>query len=185
MAIVGKPAAGSAGVHQVVISTTDSTGKRITDTLTLSVSANRPPVTTALPTQLREIGKPVFIQLPEFADIEGDNVTVSVKGLPAGLRFNRNTHQIQGTPIASAKGDFNIEVLVRDSRGNRVSERFTLSLLDKDTLAATQAAQATAHQLELQLSQPARDAIAPITLAATQADTVTAQPAADQWGQVH
>uniref|UniRef100_A0A486XUR7 Uncharacterized protein n=1 Tax=Rheinheimera sp. BAL341 TaxID=1708203 RepID=A0A486XUR7_9GAMM len=114
-------------------------------------------MTTALPTQLREIGKPVFIQLPEFADIEGDNVRVSVKGLPAGLRFNRNTNQIQGTPAADAKGDFAIEVQARDNRGNRVSERFTLSLLDKDTLAAEQAAQATAWQVALQstaLTQP-------------------------------
>lgn len=73
-------------------------------------------------------GQAYSIALPAdlFRDPEGDNLTWSVAGLPAGLSFNRDTYVISGT--TTVMGEHSVVISVRDASGGSVSLQLTLDV---------------------------------------------------------
>ncbi|NVK32693.1 MAG: putative Ig domain-containing protein, partial [Gammaproteobacteria bacterium] len=86
-----------------------------------------------------------FVDLPlpqgMFFDVDSQNLTVAVTGLPAGLAYNASTQAIEGA--ATEAGDFTVSVTVSDSDGNSETQSFTLSIQARDAVNLTEGSMAT------------------------------------------
>lgn len=77
-------------------------------------------------------GQAYSIALPAdlFRDPEGDSLTWSVTGLPAGLSFNPTTHVISGS--TTVMGEHYVVISVRDASGGSVSLQLTLDVSNSE-----------------------------------------------------
>ena len=109
--ISGSPT--TAGSYGVTISVSDgrvSTSQSFSWTIN-AVSQNAPPVLTSPGNQTATVGQATALQL-QANDPNGDALTFSASGLPAGLQINSSTGRIAGTPTAS--GTSSVTVTVSD-----------------------------------------------------------------------
>ena len=84
---------------------------------------NGAPVLAAIGDQANNIDEPLSLIL-SASDPEGDSVSFSAEGLPAGL--NLSGSQITGTPTSA--GQFNTTVIVSDGNGGSDSETFAWTI---------------------------------------------------------
>lgn len=89
--------------------------------LSVAVPLNNPPVLTNPGNQSTVVGQPASLQIAAF-DPDGNTITFSATGLPAGLAIDPNSGLISGTPTAF--GTNTVVVSVSDQRVS-VSTTFT------------------------------------------------------------
>jgi hypothetical protein len=89
--------------------------------LSVAVPVNNPPVITNPGNQSTIVGQPASLQIAAF-DPDGNTITFSATGLPAGLTIDPNSGLISGTP--TAVGTSTVVVSVTDQRVS-VSTTFT------------------------------------------------------------
>ncbi|WPO97712.1 Ig-like domain-containing protein [Pseudomonas sp. HR96] len=128
------PAANFHGVDSFTYQVRDADGGIATAVVTLNV--NDAPTTTPIGTQAANDSAAVSIDAAShFSDTNGDSLTYSVNGLPAGLSFNTATGLISGTLGSSAStgganhdGVYAITVTASDGNGGTVSQTFNLDV---------------------------------------------------------
>ena len=105
--------AASAGVHEVVATVTD--GVFSTDTaFTWTVRhVNRPPILDQPSPPPAEATRPVTLQITG-RDPDGDTLTFSAAGLPAGLSIDPASGLISGTPGANTVGLHSVTITLSD-----------------------------------------------------------------------
>ncbi|MES1927174.1 Ig-like domain-containing protein [Salinisphaera sp. T31B1] len=116
----------------VIYQVSDGQGGTATATLTVTVTGGNdaPVVTGPMPDQTARDGDTVSIAAGNaFSDAEGDDLSYSADGLPAGLSIDPDTGLITGMlgPDASANGPFEITVTADDGNGGTVSDTFILN----------------------------------------------------------
>jgi hypothetical protein len=97
----------------------------VVDDVTLDVSGGTTspnPVVTNPGGQSATVGQSVSLQI-QATDPQGDALTYSATGLPAGLAINASTGLITGTPTTA--GSSSVTVTARDPGGNTGSATFT------------------------------------------------------------
>jgi hypothetical protein len=87
---------------------------------------NVAPELTAPAAQSGTVGTPVSLQLVA-SDSNGDTLSYSASGLPAGLTIGTTTGRITGTPTTVSSGS--VTVTVSDGRGGSDSESFNWTVL--------------------------------------------------------
>ncbi|WP_213879329.1 Ig-like domain-containing protein [Pseudomonas sp. dw_358] len=131
------PGAGYSGVDTFTYQVRDADGGIATAVVTLNVGlANAAPVDTPIGTRAASDGAPVSINAAtHFSDPDGDRLTYSATGLPAGVTIDANTGVITGTLGSSASaggpnanGVYAITVTAADGRGGVLSQTFALDI---------------------------------------------------------
>ncbi len=109
------PGYAQAGTHQVTFSVSDGNA---TDSETIAINigdVNRPP--TVAPIGQRSIAEnqPLSIVV-EATDPDGDAITVSASGLPAGAVFEPTTHRLNWQPTFDQSGEYHVTFRVSDGK---------------------------------------------------------------------
>jgi hypothetical protein len=119
------------GVSTVTVTATDPGGLFVSTTFTITINpvpaTNQPPVVAnMIPNQVGTVGQAFSYTIPSntFSDPNGDALTLSVSGLPAGLGFANGV--ISGTP--SVSGVSTVTVTATDPGGLFVSTTFTITI---------------------------------------------------------
>jgi hypothetical protein len=86
----------------------------------------RPPVLTNPGDQSGTVGTALSLQITA-TDADGDTLTYSASGLPAGLSINSSSGRITGTPTAA--GTANVTLTVSDGLGGSDTESFTWTIV--------------------------------------------------------
>ena len=122
------------GVYTISVTADDGNGGTITDTFELTVTNPAPVVDTATGPQVGVDGEAVSIT-PDFVDPDGDTLTYSAAGLPAGLSIDPATGEITGTLDADASvsgptldGIYPITITAIDGEGGSVTDTFDLTV---------------------------------------------------------
>ncbi|WP_139650866.1 family 20 glycosylhydrolase [Tessaracoccus massiliensis] len=118
------------GEHTATITVT---GKGATKTAQLPITvaaANEAPTLATLGNAVFQAGAAVSIQVVA-TDPDGDALTYSADGLPAGLAIDGATGLISGT--TDAVGDHTVTVTVDDGNGGTATRSFTLTVTTKPT----------------------------------------------------
>ncbi len=110
----------------------------------LEPPANRPPLITTPASQSSTQGQSVSLAV-QASDPDGDALTFSATGLPAGLAIGAGNGVINGTP--TTPGTSNVTVTVQDNRGGSASASFDWTVLSApaqiDPVAAPPVVQGT------------------------------------------
>ena len=101
----------------------DAASRTFTWATTAPIPANQPPVLAAIAAQSTVRGTAVSLAL-SASDADGDVLTWSATGLPAGLAIHPNTGLISGTVSATANDSYNASVSVSDGKDS-ASRTFT------------------------------------------------------------
>ena len=88
----------------------------------IEASTNQAPSITNPGNQSNAVGSAISQQI-SATDPDGDSLTFSATGLPAGLSINSSTGRIQGT--VSTAGNYNVTVTANDGNGGTDSASFT------------------------------------------------------------
>jgi len=114
------------GAWPITITATDPSGASASATFTVTTPNSGPVLNAALPARETWRNTGFWIQLPAntFSDPNGDALTWSASGLPAGLTFDATTRVITG--YATTLGTYNVTVSVSDGRGGSTSTSFAI-----------------------------------------------------------
>ncbi len=127
----------SPGEYSLTITVTDDLGAHGDVTLGLSAADNNAPQYSGQDFGLDRAtyGAPYEMVLPDglFTDADGDELTVTVSGLPAGLTYDAATRTISGTPTA---GDASVTISVSDGYGGTADHAFALEVATPPSLTA-------------------------------------------------
>jgi hypothetical protein len=122
------PTSAQAGSNAVTARAGDGRGGFATQSFTvIAATVNRPPTITNPGSRTSEAGVPLTLAIVA-SDADGDSLTYSAVGLPAGLVINATTGVISGTPTAVATN--NVTVTVRDAVAQAST---TFSWITRDT----------------------------------------------------
>ena len=113
------------GAYTIRVIATDASRLSATDTFQAVVTANAPAVTDPTANQAWTAWQTIALPLAAdtFTDPQGEKLTLSVAGLPAGVTFNASTGTFSGhAPVAA--GTFTIKVTATDTSRLSVSETF-------------------------------------------------------------
>ncbi|WP_167285124.1 putative Ig domain-containing protein [Marilutibacter alkalisoli] len=92
-----------------------------------TLAVNAAPVAPSLPNKSIKSGLAWSYDFPAFTDANGDTLTYTVTGLPAGLSHPGGTsRRISGTPTAS--GTFTVKITADDGNGGKTIKSFTLTV---------------------------------------------------------
>ncbi len=125
------PAPNFNGVATVTYTVSDGNGGIATATLTINVApVNDAPTSLPIPNQANVDGAFYSANAaPFFSDLDGDTLTFSATGLPAGLAIDPATGIVSGTIDANASqingGVYSITVTATDAGGATTSQTFT------------------------------------------------------------
>jgi hypothetical protein len=117
----------------ITVVANDGTTPQVTRTLTVPVITNQPPVATSNPVSLADgrVGAGYSTVLPDnlFTDPDvGDSLTLSVSGLPAGMRFDAATRTISGVPDYNVVGTWTLTLTATDRQGEKATRTTTLTI---------------------------------------------------------
>jgi large repetitive protein len=114
------------GAWPITITATDPAGASASATFTVTTPNSGPVLNAALPARETWRNTGFWIQLPAktFSDPNGDALSWSASGLPAGLTFDAATRVITG--YATTLGTYNVTVSVSDGRGGSTSTSFAI-----------------------------------------------------------
>ena len=109
--------------------------------VTYTITNPAPVVDIPTPPQVGVDNEPVTIT-PNISDPDGDELTYSVTGLPAGLSIDPDTGEISGTADNSASqggpnsdGVYTITVTADDGEGGTVTDTFDLTISNPAPIA--------------------------------------------------
>ena len=119
----------TAGIYTVTITANDGNGGVTSNSFTVTVQANTAPTAPAIANQIATTGIAFSYTVPAFSDANGDALSYSATGIPAGLTFNTSTRVISGTP--TTVGTYTVTVTANDGRGGVASNAFTISVVDQ------------------------------------------------------
>ena len=128
-AVTYTPAAGFVGIDSFTYTVVDGRGGSAEATVTVTVREvvlpNRPPTIGAVVDQENVEGDLIALAVAA-EDPDGDVLTFSADGLPAGLTIDAVSGEISGTIAAGAASDspYTVEVTVTDSDGATASTEF-------------------------------------------------------------
>jgi hypothetical protein len=133
------------GPDLITYTISDGNGGTSTATVTMTVTpGNDAPTTVGLPNRFDTNSDPVTVTIAGgFADLDGDTLTYTATGLPAGLTLDPSTGVISGTtaPNGSAGGPngdgiYPVTVTVTDGQGGTVTTSFTWTISNVPPRAA-------------------------------------------------
>lgn len=119
---------GPVGSWTLTVRATDPQGAFATQTFAVSTPNAWPSVINAMPDQAVGRRLPFSYRIPDgtFADANGDSLTITVAGLPAGFSYDASTRTISGT--TTTLGTSTITVTANDNRGGTASDSFVLTV---------------------------------------------------------
>lgn len=130
--VTGTPLQGDVGVHTVTVTATDPADASVTDSFELTITnVNDAPVLSTEQSDLEIDEDDVFeYTIPEgtFSDEDGDDLTLTVSGLPASLVFDAATGTISGTPLQADVAGYTIAVTATDPSSEAVTDSFELTV---------------------------------------------------------
>jgi VCBS repeat-containing protein len=137
------PNANYSGSDSFTYRVTDADGGVATATLTLTVTPSNdvPTVTSSIGARAAVDGAPFSLNVASyFGDVDGDRLSYSVSGLPAGLVFDAVSGSISGTvnghaSVLATNGAYTVTVNADDGQGGVASQSFVLSVTN--TLPST------------------------------------------------
>ncbi|WP_426359187.1 beta strand repeat-containing protein [Pseudocolwellia sp. HL-MZ19] len=121
------------GVDIINYRISDGQSGESTATVTVTVNAvnDAPIVNTPLPDEAAIDGQDVSIDFnPYFSDVDGDTLTFTATGLPAGISINGTTGVVSGTfaSDASQSSPYTITIIAGDGNGTSVSDSFSWTI---------------------------------------------------------
>ena len=140
------PAANFNGTDTISYTISDGQGGTSTASVAVTVtSVNDAPTSTPLPARSDADGSSVNLNVgTSFADVDGDPLTFSAAGLPAGLSINPGTGAITGTIDRSASqsngGVYSVTVTATDPGGLATTQTFTWTITNPTPVAANDVA---------------------------------------------
>jgi Domain of unknown function (DUF4347)/Putative Ig domain/Bacterial Ig domain len=123
--------ASSVGPYSVSVTANDGQGGTITTVFVITSTNDAPSIVTPLVNQTANDGALVSIATaPNFADTNGDPLTYTATGLPAGLMIDPTTGVISGTVdhSASVAGPYTVTVTASDGKGGLTPQTFTFGV---------------------------------------------------------
>ena len=115
--------------YTVTVSADDGVNTAVTGTFTITVTANSPPAITVPGNQTYQQGQAITAIDFKVTDVDGDEVTLTVSGLPAGLSYTNAL--LQGTVSASATAqDYTVTVSADDGVNTAVTGTFTITVTE-------------------------------------------------------
>ncbi len=137
------------GTDTITYTISDGNGGTSTATVTVTVDpVNDDPVVTPIAPQDNVDSADVSLPTAgNFSDVDGDTLTFSATGLPAGLSIDPNTGEITGTIAADASqggpagdGIYSVTVTADDGNGGTVDTTFTWTVTNPPPEAVDDAA---------------------------------------------
>ncbi|WP_225428125.1 putative Ig domain-containing protein [Dyella tabacisoli] len=123
------PVPTAAGSNTVTVTATDVVGRSVSSTFTVTVALVAPVFSSGVSNQTVQPGAAMAAyQAPAATDANGDAVTYSASGLPAGLSFNAATRTFSGTISAIAAAAYTITYTATSSSGTTISTSFTITV---------------------------------------------------------
>ncbi|MBN7836300.1 putative Ig domain-containing protein [Stenotrophomonas maltophilia] len=124
--LTGTPSA--VGSWTVTITGTDAAGASASTTVTVTTPNSGPVLTNSLPSHETWRNTAWGYQIPAntFVDANGDALTWSISGLPAGINFDPATRYLSG--YATTLGAYSVTVSVSDGRGGTNSTSFVINV---------------------------------------------------------
>ncbi len=127
--------------YTVTVSANDGVNSAVTGTFTITVTAatstppaNRPPAITVPDNKTYQQGETITAIDFKVTDVDGDEVTVTVSGLPSGLSYTNAL--VQGTVSASATvQNYTVTVSADDGVNSAVTGTFTITVAEAVTVA--------------------------------------------------
>jgi large repetitive protein len=152
------PNANFNGTDIITYTVSDGQGGSATATVTVTVTAVNDAPTVVTPIADRNNVDAANISVPtaaSFTDLDGDTLTYSVSGLPAGLSINATTGVISGTIDKNASqpngGVYTVTVTANDGKGGTVSTTFTWTVTNPGPTAVNDTA-STAEDAPITIS---------------------------------
>ena len=137
------------GVFEIPVTATDESGETFTTTLTYTVTNPAPVVDTAIGSMSALDGDVVSIP-SDISDPDGDELTYSATGLPAGLSIDPVTGEITGTIDNSASqggpnadGVYSVTVTADDAEGGTITDTFEYTVINPAPIAGDDALNAS------------------------------------------
>ena len=126
------------GTYIIPVTATDESGETFTTNVTFVISNPAPTVSVEIEDFTETVGNNFETETADnFEDIDGDDLTFSAEGLPAGLSIDPVTGIISGQldPAAvvdapNSDGIYTVTVTVDDGQGGTVSDNFVFTALD-------------------------------------------------------
>ncbi len=125
-----KPNASQVGSHLVTLQISDGRGGVITQSGTVSVSAdlaNEPPQIISTPGFSAVTGKTYFYDVAAL-DPDGDQLFFDLATRPIGMSIDQQTGAIRWTPTADQLGSFEVAIDARDPFGGSGRQSFTVTV---------------------------------------------------------
>ncbi len=137
------------GTDTITYTVSDGNGGTATAIVTITVTATNdaPTVATPIPSQSENDGSPVNLPVAgNFTDLDGDPLTFTATGLPAGLTISPagvitgtiDKNASQGGP--NADGIYTVTVTASDGQGGTVTSTFTYTVGNPPPAAANDSA---------------------------------------------
>ncbi len=125
------------GAYTIAVTASDGQGGVATQTFALDATNQAPVVVAGTPDQHAADGGTVGLATaPAFSDPNGDPLTFTASGLPAGLSIDPATGRITGTIAADASGPYAVTVVATDDKGAATSETFAYVVADTPPVAS-------------------------------------------------
>ncbi|UTH09019.1 putative Ig domain-containing protein [Macrococcoides canis] len=156
--IVGIPK--EPGIYTVTVTAKDSANNTSSETFILEVTDETAPVITPIANQSIPEDQPATI----LVETDDSKATVTVTGLPSGMKYDAVTSSITGTPITP--GTYPIIITASDGDGNQSSVEFELIVTDEIPPVINQN-----EDVEVPEDQP----IQPIKIVSDEVATVTVE----------
>ncbi|MBD9477439.1 putative Ig domain-containing protein [Pseudoxanthomonas sp. PXM02] len=118
--------AATAGTYTVTVTANDGQGGVTAVSFTMTVQANTAPTAPSVSNQSATVGALFSYTVPSFTDPNGDVMTYTASGVPAGMAFNAGSRVISGTP--STAGTYTVTVTANDGRGGTTSVNFSITV---------------------------------------------------------